>query len=324
MGSESRAFWLAAPGRGEIRHARLSAPGDGELLIRTIASGISRGTEALVFQGRVPPSQYETMRCPFQEGAFPAPLKYGYASVGVVEAGAAPLLGRRVFCLYPHQDRYIVPEASVIPIPDAVPSERAVLAANMETAVNALWDAGPRLGDRIAIVGAGTVGSLVASLAAQLPASKVELIDMDLRRAPLAVALGCGYARPENAIGDCDVLFHASGSEAGLATALRLAGFEATVLELSWYGDKPVAAPLGEAFHSRRIRLQSSQVGEVAAARRARRSRRDRLALALALLADPVYDRLISGECRFEDLPGTMARLADEPEGALCQRVRYS
>ena len=324
MGSDTRAFWLAAPGRGEIRRASLAAPGDGELLIRSLASGISRGTEALVFQGRVPPSQYETMRCPFQDGAFPAPLKYGYASVGIVEAGAAALLGRRVFCLYPHQDRYIVPEASVIPVPDAVPSERAVLAANMETAVNALWDAGPRLGDRIAIIGAGTVGCLVASLAARLPASQVELIDIDPRRSPLAAALGCRFARPEDASGDCDLVIHASGSEAGLATALRLAGFEATVLELSWYGDKPVAAPLGEAFHSRRIRLQSSQVGEVAPARRARRSRRDRLALALALLADPVYDRMISGECRFEDLPEAMARLAAEPDGTLCQLVRYS
>jgi len=324
MGSDTRAFWLAAPGRGEIRRASLAAPGDGELLIRSLASGISRGTEALVFQGRVPPSQYETMRCPFQDGAFPAPLKYGYASVGIVEAGATALLGRRVFCLYPHQDRYIVPEASVIPVPDAVPSERAVLAANMETAVNALWDAGPRLGDRIAIIGAGTVGCLVASLAARLPASQVELIDIDPRRSLLAAALGCRFARPEDASGDCDLVIHASGSEAGLATALRLAGFEATVLELSWYGDKPVAAPLGEAFHSRRIRLQSSQVGEVAPARRARRSRRDRLALALALLADPVYDRMISGECRFEDLPEAMARLAAEPQGALCQLVRYS
>ncbi|MGH7032244.1 MAG: zinc-dependent alcohol dehydrogenase [Stellaceae bacterium] len=324
MGIEARAFWLAAPGRGEIRRESLRVPGDGELQIRTLASGISRGTEALVFQGRVPPSQYDAMRCPFQEGAFPAPVKYGYASVGLVEAGAAALLGRRVFCLYPHQDRYIVPEASVIPVPDAVPSARAVLAANMETAVNALWDAGPRLGDRIAVIGAGTVGCLVASLAARVPASRVELIDIDPRRAPLAAALGCGFARPEDASGDCDLVFHVSGSEAGLAAALRLAGFEATVLELSWYGDKAVGAPLGEAFHSRRIRLQSSQVGEVAAPRRARRSRRDRLALALALLADPAYDRLITGECRLEDLPEALARLAAEPGGALCQLVRYS
>lgn len=324
MEIEARAFWLAAPGRGEIRRSELRAPGEGEVVVRTLASGISRGTEALVFQGRVPPSQYGLMRCPFQEGEFPAPLKYGYASVGIVETGPPYSRGRRVFCLHPHQDRYIVPEASVVPVPDAVPTERAVLAANMETAVNALWDAGPRLGDRIAVIGAGTVGCLIASLASRLPASRVDLVDIDPGRAKLAAALGCDFALPAEAAGDCDLVFHASGTEAGLATALRLAGFEATVLELSWYGDKPVAAPLGEAFHSRRIRLQSSQVGEVAPARRARRSRRDRLALALALLADPAYDQLITGQCRFEDLPDELARLAARSEGALCRLVRYS
>jgi len=324
MGIEARAFWLAAPGRGEIRRLPQRAAGEGEILVRALASGISRGTEALVFQGQVPPSQYGLMRCPFQEGEFPAPVKYGYALVGIVEEGPPYSLGRRVFCLHPHQDRFVVPETSVVPVPDAVPTERAVLAANMETAVNALWDGGPRLGDRIAVIGAGTVGCLVASLAARIPASRVELVDIDPGRAALAAALGCRFALPAEAEGDCDLAFHASGNEAGLATALRLAGFEATVLELSWYGDRPVAAPLGEAFHSRRIRLQSSQVGEVAPARRSRRSRRDRLALALALLADPVYDRLITGECRFEHLPDEMARLAARPNGVLCRLVRYS
>jgi threonine dehydrogenase-like Zn-dependent dehydrogenase len=323
MGVEAHAFWVAAPGRGEIRTGRIKPPASDEVLVHTRASGVSRGTESIVFGGRVPLSQYQPMRCPFQEGDFPAPVKYGYASVGMVEAGAAALHGRRVFCLFPHQDRYVVPEASAIPVPDAVPDHRAVLGANMETALNALWDAGPRLGDRIAIIGAGTVGCLAASLAAKLPATRVELIDVDRRRAALAAALGCRFATPEDATGECDLVIHASGSEAGLATALRLAGFEATVLELSWYGDKRVTAPLGEAFHNRRLRLQSSQVGEVAASRRARRSRRERLALALELLADPVYDSLITGECRLDELPDTMARLAARPDGALCHLVRY-
>jgi 2-desacetyl-2-hydroxyethyl bacteriochlorophyllide A dehydrogenase len=323
MALEASAFWLAAPGRGEIRVERLRAPGEGEVLVRALASGVSRGTESLVFRGCVPPSQYAAMRCPFQSGDFPAPVKYGYASVGIVEAGAEALIGQRVFCLHPHQDRYLVPAESVVLVPDAVSNARAVLAANMETALNALWDAGPLLGDRIAVIGAGVVGCLTASLAAKLPAARVELVDIDRDRAALAAALGCGFALPEDAAGDCDVVIHASGSEAGLGSALRLAGFEATVIELSWYGDRPVAAPLGEAFHSRRLRLQSSQVGAVAPARRALRSHRDRLALALDLLADPVYDRLISGECDLDALPETMARLAAEPRGALCHLVRY-
>lgn len=323
MAIEARAFWLAAPGHGEIRKTVLGAPAASEVLIRAVASGVSRGTESIVFNGRVPQSQANTMRCPFQEGDFPAPVKYGYASVGVVAEGSATLEGRRVFCLHPHQDLYVVRDDAVLPVPDAVPSERAVLAANMETALNALWDAGPRIGDRIAVVGAGVVGCLIASLAAKLPAARVELVDIDPRRATIAEALGCRFALPDAAAGDCDLVFHASGSEAGLATALGLAGFEAMVLELSWYGDKRIAAPLGEAFHHRRIRLQSSQVGEIATARRARRSRRDRLALALELLADPVYDRLISGQCRLAELPEAMARLAAAPDGALCQLVRY-
>jgi threonine dehydrogenase-like Zn-dependent dehydrogenase len=320
---ECNAFWLAAPGQGEVRRMTLPAPGPGELLVRSLASGVSRGTESLVFRGEVPESQYELMRCPFQDGRFPAPVKYGYASAGVVEAGPDTLLGRRVFCLFPHQDRYIVPETAAVPVPDNVPDTRAVLAANMETAVNALWDAAPRIGDRVSVIGAGVVGCLVAALAARLPGAEVELVDIDPGRAVLAAAFGCRFARPEDAAAGADLVIHASGSEAGLATALRVAGFEATVLEMSWYGSRRVAAPLGEAFHSGRLTLRSSQVGAVATAQRARWSHRRRLALALSLLADPVYDRLLTGECRLAELPAVMARLAKAADGALCQVVRY-
>jgi threonine dehydrogenase-like Zn-dependent dehydrogenase len=323
MEIDARAFWLAAPGHGEIRTTPLKPLEAGDLLVRALASGVSRGTESIIFAGGVPASQTQAMRCPFQEGTFPAPVKYGYASVGMVEEGPERLKGKRVFCLYPHQDRYVVPEEFVLPVPETVSTERAVLAANMETALNALWDAGPRIGDRIAVVGAGVVGCLVASLAAKLPATRVELIDIDPRRAAIADSLSCRFVLPGDAAEDCDIVFHASGSNAGLATGLRLAGFEATIWELSWYGDKSISAPLGEAFHSRRLTLRSSQVGEVAAARRARRSRRQRLALALELLADPVYDKLITGQCRLADLPAVMTRLATAPDGALCQLVRY-
>ncbi len=319
----SRAFWLAAPGSGEIRRAVLTPLAEGRVRVAARVSGISRGTESLVFQGKVPVNQYQAMRCPFQDGEFPAPVKYGYASVGVVEAGPDELTDRRVFCLHPHQDRYDVPADAVLPLPDTLPNERAVLAANMETAINALWDAGPLIGDRIAVVGAGVVGSLVASLAARLPGACVTLIDIDPARRPLAAALGCRFAAPAEAAGDADLVVHASGSEAGLTAALALAGFEATIVELSWYGATPVAVPLGEQFHSRRLTLRSSQVGAVAAARRVRWSRRQRLTLALELLADPVYDRLLTGESGFDDLPTTMARLAAGPGDTLCHVVRY-
>lgn len=327
MTETARAFWITAPGRGEIRSVTLPAPGRGELRVRTLASGVSRGTESLVFQGKVPESERQRMRCPFQEGDFPAPVKYGYSSVGLVEAlgpeAPADLLNARVFCLYPHQDRYVVPASAVLPLPAEVPDRRATLAANMETAVNALWDAGPRIGDRIAVVGAGVVGALIAALSARIPGAEVKLVDIDPRRADLAQALGCRFVLPAQAAGDADLVFHASGAAAGLAAALGLAGFEATVVELSWYGDQPVVVPLGAAFHSRRLRMISSQVGSVAPARRARRSHRERLALALDLLRDPIFDRLITGECRLDALPETMARLAATPDGALCEVVRY-
>lgn len=321
--SEAGAFWLAEPGRGEIRPTILGPLAPEHVRIRTIVSAVSRGTESLVFRGKVPISQYDAMRCPFQEGEFPGPVKYGYASVGRVEAGVPELVGRRVFCLYPHQDRYDVPATAVALVPDEVPDARAALAANMETAINGLWDAAPRLGDRIAVVGAGVVGCLVASLAARLPGTTVELIDVDPSRQALAAAFGCRFAAPDQAAGDADLVIHASGSPGGLTTALGLAGFEATILEMSWYGDAAVAAPLGEAFHSRRLTLRSSQVSVVANAQRSRWSHARRMGLALALLVDPVYDRLISATTQFAELPATMAGLAASPGGTLCHIIAY-
>jgi threonine dehydrogenase-like Zn-dependent dehydrogenase len=323
MTGSARAFWSVAPGQGEIRTETLPPRGRDEVLVRALTSGISRGTESLVFQGRIPSSQYSVMRCPFQAGALPFPVKYGYASVGLVEAGPAALVGKRVFALHPHQDRYILPESAVLPVPDAVPTERAVLAANMETALNGLWDAAPRLGDRISVIGAGVVGCLAAALAAGMPGTEVELIDLDPARAELVRALGAGFATPDKASPEADLVIHASGSPAGLALALNLAGFEATIIELSWYGDRAVSLPLGEAFHSRRLILRSSQVGTVAAAQRPRWPYRRRLTLALALLENPVFDRLLTGASPLDEMPATMARLAGAPAGVLCHRITY-
>jgi 2-desacetyl-2-hydroxyethyl bacteriochlorophyllide A dehydrogenase len=319
----ARAFWLRAPGEGEIRQVALPRPGPDDVLVRTLCSGISRGTETLVFEGRVPASQFAAMRAPFQDGEFPGPVKYGYLNVGVVEHGPAALLGRTVFCLYPHQTHYVVPAASVTPVPDDVPPGRAVLAGTMETAVNALWDAAPLVGDRIAVVGAGMVGSCVAALLAGFPGVRVELVDIDPARAAVAEKLGVGFALPEHAAGECDLVVHASATEAGLARALELLADEGEVIEMSWYGDRPVRVSLGEAFHSRRLVLRCSQVGMVAPARRSRRTFGDRLALALRLLADPALNALITRECRFEDLPALMPRLTGGELSSLCVRVLY-
>ena len=323
MTDAAEAFWITGPLAGEIRAAELPAPGDGEVLVRALFSGISRGTECLVFGGGVPASQHRAMRAPFQEGDFPWPVKYGYCSVGLVERGPEALLGREVFCLHPHQTRYLVPEAAALPLPEGLPAGRAVLGANMETALNGLWDAAPRPGDRIAVIGAGVVGCLVALLAARIPGCRVQLLDIDPDKAGIAEALGVPFALPEAAAADCDLVVHASGAPEGLVTALDLAGFEATVVEMSWFGGRAVALPLGEAFHARRLTLKSSQVGPVAPARRARWSHRRRLAKALELLVEPRLDALISGESAFRALPETLRSLYQAPAGVLCHRITY-
>ncbi|MFJ5994948.1 zinc-binding alcohol dehydrogenase [Streptomyces sp. NPDC092370] len=322
MKHTGRAFWIDSPGRGAIRDVTLPAPGEHEVLVRTLFSGVSRGTETLVFRGGVPVSQHTAMRAPFQEGDFPGPVKYGYLNVGVVEEGPEELTGRTVFCLYPHQTRYVVPATAVTPVPDTVPAERAVLAGTVETAVNALWDAAPLVGDRIAVVGGGMVGCSVAALLARFPGARVQLVDADPSRAKIAEALGVGFATPQDADGERDLVVHASATEQGLARSLELLTAEGTVLELSWYGDRQVSLPLGEAFHSRRLVIRSSQVGTVSPAR-ANRTYADRLAVALDLLADPALDALITGESAFEDLPEVLPRLVSGEVPALCHRVRY-
>ena len=324
MAVAARAFWVTAPGKGEIRGEEVRPPEADEVLVRAIYSGISRGTEALVFQGGVPRSEHERMRAPFQRGDFPGPVKYGYISVGHVERGPGELLNRTVFVLHPHQTHYVVPSSSAHVLPEGVPAGRAVLTAYLETAINGLWDARPQIGDRIVVIGAGTVGCLVAWLAGRVPGCQVELVDVNPARAPIATALGVRFAAPEAVEGGADLVVHASGSSSGLDLALRVAAFEATVVEMSWYGSRAVSMPLGEAFHSQRLTIKSSQVGHVAGSQRSRWNPRRRIQLALELLADPVLDRLITGESDFEALPSTMAQLAADPGSTLCHRIRYA
>lgn len=319
----ARAFWIAEAGRGEIRTEPLPKAQAGDVLVRALYSGISRGTEALVFQGRVPQSEFSRMRAPFQAGEFPAPVKYGYASVGEIEQGPRALEGRRAFVLYPHQTRYVVPADAAHVLPDGVPPARAVLAANMETALNGVWDASIKPGDRVVVIGGGTVGCLAAWLAAKIPGCDVQLVDVNPKRADVARRLGVAFSGPMVAGEDADVVIHASGSSDGLALAMLVAGFEATVIELSWYGDRNVPIALGGSFHARRLTLKSSQVGHVAASQRPRWDHRRRMAFALSLLAHDELDALITGESAFDDLPGAMATLAATPGDTICHRIKY-
>ena len=319
----AHAFWLRAPGRGEIRPVTLPDPGRDDVMVRTLRSGVSRGTETLVFRGGVPAGQYAAMRAPFQEGDFPGPVKYGYLNVGAVEEGPPKLRGRTVFCLYPHQTAYVVPAAAVAVVPEGVPPARAVLAGTVETAVNALWDVPPRLGDRVTVVGAGMVGCCVARVLRRFPAVQVTLVDVDAGRADVAAALGVDFALPADAADGRDLVVHASGTSAGLQRSLDLLAPEGTVIELSWYGDSEVQLSLGGAFHSGRLSIRASQVGTLSPARSGRRTTNDRLALALDLLRDAAFDALVTGQSRFGELPDVMARLAAGSLPALCHTITY-
>jgi 2-desacetyl-2-hydroxyethyl bacteriochlorophyllide A dehydrogenase len=317
----AEAFWLRGPGVGEIRAVTLPEPRSHEVLVRTLFSGVSRGTETLVFRGEVPPSQYADMRAPFQEGDFPGPLKYGYLNVGIVESG--PMAGQTVFCLYPHQTAYVVPADSVTPLPPDLSPRRAVLAGTVETAVNALWDAAPLIGDRVSVVGAGMVGCCVARLLSRFPAIEVTLVDVDPSRAAVAQALGVEFAEPNAAPVERDMVFHTSASAEGLQQSLEMLAPEGTVIDMSWYGNSTVALSLGGAFHSRRLTIRSSQVGTVSPARGRSRTTADRMALALDLLRDAAFDVLLTGNDRFTDLPDVMSRLATGELAALCHTITY-
>lgn len=321
--TNAEALWYVAPGRAAIRPEHAPAPGEGEVRVRALCGALSRGTERLVFAGQVPASEHERMRGPHMGGAFTFPVKYGYATVGVVEEGRPDLVGRQVFALHPHQTLFTLPADAVVPLPDGVRPERAVLAANMETALNAVWDGGAGPADRIAVVGGGAVGMLSAWLCARLPGTEVTLVDIDGARAPLAARLGVAFRTPDAAPRGCDLVLHASASPAGLATALASAGEEASVVELSWYGTTPVTVPLGEAFHSRRLRILSSQVGQVAASRRPRWTHRRRLQAALRLLGDPALDALLAPPLRFHDLPHRLPEVLAPESGVLCQLIAY-
>lgn len=318
------AWWTVGPGRGEFRSEPLSEPSEAEASLRTLWTGVSRGTETLVARGEVPASEHDRMRAPFQAGRFPFPVKYGYLNVGVVEHGPAALRGRTVFSLAPHQSRSVIPAEAAHPVPDAVPARRAVLAGAVETAVNVLWDAAPMVGDRVVVVGAGMIGGAIARIARGIPGVEVTLVDVDPEKAALAAALGAEFAATADAAGDADVVIEASGSDEGLRSALRLAPTDGEIVVASWFGGREVPLPLGADFHARRLTIRSSQVGAVSTRRRDRRTTAQRLDLALALLHDPAFDALLGPTSSWRDLPGVTAALADGSAGALCHTIDWS
>ena len=319
---EAQAYWVTESGHGELRPEAIPTPGPQEALVRTLYSGVSRGTERVVHEGRVPERVADLMHAPHQEGDFPGPVKYGYLSVGVVEQGPDAWIGKTVFSLHPHQDFYVVPTNQLTAIPEDVPARRAVLTGIVEVAINALWEAGPRLGDRVAVVGGGLVGGVLATILRKYPLGRLQLVDADAEKRNLAEKLNINFALPDEAENDCDVVFHCSASNEGLKLSLQLAGDDSDVIELSWFADKEVTLPLGEDFHARRLTIRSSQVGAVALPRRHRRTNAQRLQLAAATLKDPVFDTFLSSECQFQNLPTSLVKLFEKP-GGFCHVVAY-
>jgi 2-desacetyl-2-hydroxyethyl bacteriochlorophyllide A dehydrogenase len=322
----ARALWYTKAGKAELRPETLAPPSADEARVRALYSGISRGTERLVFSGQVGASEWERMRAPLQGGNFPFPIKYGYCAVGVVETGPAALQGKHVFCLHPHQDQFNAPAAMLSVIPDAIPPKRATLAANAETALNAVWDAGAGPGDKIVIVGAGVVGLMVTAIAARLPGTDVIVVDVDDSRRATVEAMGARFApagQHEAVAADADIVVHTSVSQAGLNTAIGLAGFEGTIIELSWYGDKPVSINLGGPFHSKRLKLISSQVGHVSAGRRPRWTYARRMQAAMRMLDNPALDALVADEIAFADTPKLIPDVLGPQAKGLAPVIRY-
>lgn len=317
------ALWITGAGRCELRREPLPAASEADLVLESLYGAISRGTERLIFEGRVPQSERERMRGPHQAGDFPFPVKYGYALVAKVAQGPAEWRGETVFALHPHQDRVLLGAGEVTRVPAGIPPQRAVLAANMETALNVVWDGGIAPGDRVGIVGGGLVGLLAGWLASRIAGVETCLVDPDETRRPVAEALGIGFSPPGEALTDCDVVLHLSGRGEGLATALPMAGFEARIVEASWYGEGEVPVALGGAFHSQRLSIVASQVGSVPPARRARWTTRRRMETALSLLADDRLDILISGETPFGRLADAYGDILAASE-TLCHRIRYT
>jgi 2-desacetyl-2-hydroxyethyl bacteriochlorophyllide A dehydrogenase len=335
MGS-CESIWFPKAQSVELRAESLSSPGPEEVRIEALASGISHGTEMLVYRGQVPadlPLDLPTLR-----GSFAFPVKYGYASVGrVAEAGNAVTgveAGDTVFVLHPHQTAYVVPASLATRLPADLPPEHGVFLANVETGVNVLLDARPRLGDRVIVFGQGVIGLVLTQLLRRVGVGRVIGVDPIPARRRLARELGADEALPPEeatpaavraltgGIG-ADLAIEASGNPAALAAAVESVGQEGTVVVPSWYGTKPVCLPLGGSFHRGRVRIVSSQVGALDPALAPRWDRARRQALAIDMLARLQLDPLITHRIPFARAADAYALIDRHPEDVVQVVLTY-
>jgi 2-desacetyl-2-hydroxyethyl bacteriochlorophyllide A dehydrogenase len=294
---EAVSVWLPRAREVELRRESVANVQPSDVRIAAIASAISHGTEMLVFRGLVPEGL--ELDLPTLRGSFTFPIKYGYASVGrVVEAGAdvgCLAVGDAVFVHHPHQSTYVVPATMPIRLPDGLDPLLGVFLANVETAVNVVVDAAPRLGERVAVFGQGVVGLLITQLLRRTGVSQIVVVEPVAQRRDLALALGADVALESGgSISDVDLAIEVSGNAAALDAALNSVAFGGTVVVASWYGTKTVPLMLGGAFHRRRLRIVSSQVSTIDAALQPRWTHQRRLALASQLLSELELTSLIT------------------------------
>jgi 2-desacetyl-2-hydroxyethyl bacteriochlorophyllide A dehydrogenase len=329
-------LWWTALRTGELRAEPLPPPGPEDVVVQAIASGISAGTELLVYRGQVPPEL--PLDLPTLAGSFRYPIKYGYASVGRVAAAGAAVRDRApgdlVFALHPHQSTYVLPAARTVLLPPNLPPEHGVFLANLETAVNVALDAAPRLGETVLLSGLGVVGLLVLQTLRRTGVAEIIAVDPLPRRRALAARLGASLtlapdadvaaqARARTAGRGVDLAVEVSGAPAALGPAIEAVADEGTVVVASWYGTKSVPLHLGSHFHRGRVRLRSSQVGHLDPALAPRWDHARRQAVALRLLAELPLGDLISHRIPFAQAPEAFALLDERPADALQVVLTY-
>jgi 2-desacetyl-2-hydroxyethyl bacteriochlorophyllide A dehydrogenase len=321
MLSRLRELWFTAPGAVELREGLPAQLATGQVRVRALASGISQGTELLLWRGEGP----EPFDPSLDAASAPTyPRRYGYAWVGeIVETCAVDRrVGERVFALLAHGDEHCVVASAARRLPPELPAERATLAANLETAVNVVWDAGIGLGDDVLVVGGGVVGLLAGQLARRAGASRVRLVEPLAARRLVAETLGFDAAlSPEQLIGaaeaEADVVIEATGRPECLDLAIAQARSEGVVAVASFYGQRVAPVSLGVAFHRRRLTLRASQVSHLPPSRAGRWSFDRRFELVCELLRDPRLDALLERPIAIADAAAVYARLAAAPQGSL-------
>jgi len=319
---QATSLWHISPTASELQSEKLATPTDNKLIIKSLYSLVSTGTERLVASGLVPPSMHQLMQVPSMGGDFNFPVKYGYSLVGKV-VSKGDLEGRLVHLLHPHQNQLITDSSAISLLSKAIPAKRAALASNMETALNAVWDSGVSVGDKVVVCGFGMIGGLVARLLALMPAVEVVVLEKNAYR--IAQATKMGFTVNPSTLQNFDCSFHTSGSSVGLQTCIEAVGMEGKIIELSWYGTKSVQLQLGADFHYHRKQLISSQVGHVPFAKNARWDYARRKAVVWELLQNQVFDAHITDEVAFADGPAffTDLRSGDLLDAGLGWVIRY-